>query len=68
MTQFEEQMTAASVVTSATRPINLYYALAQVGLAVSAVHTPGTDSSSSHGLTIANPEAEFPDLTAIRAG
>jgi len=31
MQQFEEQMTAAKVVTAATRPINLYYALVQAG-------------------------------------
>jgi hypothetical protein len=29
MAQFEEQFTAARVVTEATRPLNLYYGLAQ---------------------------------------
>ena len=63
MTQFEEQMTAASVVSSVTRPINLYYALAQAGLAISATHTPGIYTPSSHGLKIVNPDAELPDIT-----
>ena len=31
MQQFEEQMTAAKAVTSATRPLNLYYGLVQAG-------------------------------------
>ena len=33
MAQFEEQMTAAKVVSPATRPLNLYYGLAQAGMA-----------------------------------
>lgn len=66
MTQFEEQMTAASVVSSVTRPINLYYALAQAGLAISATHRPGTYTPSSHGLKIVNPGADLPDIT-VRA-
>ena len=36
MRQFEEQMTAAKVVTAATRPLNLYYALVQAGHAIQA--------------------------------
>jgi hypothetical protein len=55
MTQFEEQMTAANAASSVTRPINLYYALTQAGLATTATHTPGTYTPSSHGLKIANP-------------
>src|ERR1700719_2967153 len=63
LTQFEEQMTAAAVVTPATRPINLYYALVQAGLAISAAHTSGTYSFSSHGLKVTNPEVELPDIS-----
>jgi hypothetical protein len=40
MAQFEEQMTAAKVVTPATRPLNLYHALAQAGMALAAAHAP----------------------------
>ncbi len=62
LTQFEEQMTAAGVVSAVTRPINLYYALVQAGLAISATHTPESYSFSSHGLKIVNFDAELPDI------
>jgi hypothetical protein len=52
MQQFEEQMSAAKVVTPATRPINLYYGMTQAGVAISAVHKPGNWSAYSHGLTL----------------
>ena len=63
MTLIGEQMTAAGVVSSATRPINLYYALVQAGLAITATHTPGTYSFSSHGLKITNPDADLAEIT-----
>lgn len=52
MQQFEEQMSAAKVVTPATRPINLYYGMTQAGVAISAAHKPGSWSAHSHGLTL----------------
>src|SRR5690348_5817158 len=48
MAQFEEQMTAAKVVSPATRPLNLYYALAQAGMAIAAVHGPDRWGFSRH--------------------
>jgi hypothetical protein len=64
--QFEEQMTAASVVTHATRPINLYYAMTQAGLAISAVRTPGTYSFTSHGIKVVHAGAELPEIVVQR--
>ena len=52
MQQFEEQMTAAKVVTPATSPVNLYYGLAQAGMAIAAAHARGQWSFSSHGLQL----------------
>jgi hypothetical protein len=49
MQQFEEQMTAAKIVTAATRPLNLYYALVQAGLAITAAHADGK-WRKAHGL------------------
>lgn len=59
MQQFEEQMTAAKVVTAATRPLNLYYALVQAGLAITAAHAVGKWTWKSHGLTLANTGADL---------
>jgi hypothetical protein len=50
MQQFEEQFTAAKAVTSYTRPLNLYYGLAQAGMAIAAAHSPDPWSFSRHGL------------------
>ena len=50
MQQFEEQMTAAEVVTPATSPLKLYYGLTQAGLAIAAAHAPNPWSFSRHGL------------------
>jgi hypothetical protein len=50
MGQFEEQFTAAKVVTAATRPLNLYYGLCQAGMALAAAHADDPWSFSSHGL------------------
>ncbi|MER7693395.1 YaaC family protein [Streptomyces sp. NPDC097610] len=61
--QFEEQMEAARVVTSATRPINLYYGLVQAGLAITAAHAPGTWSFSKHGLKVVEMRPNLPDIT-----
>jgi len=52
MQQFEEQMSAAKVVTEATRPLNLYYGLVQAGLAITAAHTTDQWSFNSHGLKL----------------
>lgn len=50
MTQFEEQFTAAGVVTSATRPINLYYGLQAAGTAIAAAHADDPWTFTGHGL------------------
>jgi hypothetical protein len=52
LTQFEEQMTAARTVSTVTRPLNLFYALEQAGLAIAAVHAPDEYWFSSHGLKV----------------
>jgi hypothetical protein len=50
MQQFEELMAASAAVGSASRPITLYYATAQAGLAVAAAHKTDPWSFSKHGL------------------
>ena len=62
MGQFEEQFTAAKVVTAATRPLNLYYGLCQAGMAIAAAHADDPWSFSSHGLHLVDREAEFIDI------
>ena len=62
MAQFEEQFRAAEVVTSATRPLNLYYGLAQAGMAIAAAHAPDPWSFSRHGLHLVDRRAEFADM------
>lgn len=62
MGQFEEQFTAAKVVTSATRPLNLYYGLCQVGMAIAAAHSDDPWSFSSHGLDLVDRGADFIDM------
>ncbi len=52
MQQFEEQFASANVVTAYTRPLNLYYGLAQAGMAIAAAHAPDPWSFSRHGLTL----------------
>jgi hypothetical protein len=66
--QFEEQMDAAKVVTPATRPLNLYYALAQAGMATAAVHVPDRWSFSSHGLKPADLQPNLPDISVQPEG
>jgi hypothetical protein len=62
MQQFEEQMTAAKIVTPATRPLNIYYGMAQAGMAIAAARTPDPWSFSSHGLGLSDMS---PGLTEI---
>jgi hypothetical protein len=45
-------MTAAKIVTPAARPLNLYYALVQAGLAVTAAHADGKWRWDGHGLNV----------------
>lgn len=61
--QFEEQMSAAKVVSAATRPINLYYGLVQAGLAMTAAHAPGTWTFNKHGLKILDMEPSIPNVS-----
>lgn len=68
MQQFEEQMTAAKVVTSATSPINLYYGLAQAGTAIAAAKAPERWSVSSHGLTLVDTDRELADIRVQLSG
>jgi hypothetical protein len=68
MEQFEEQMTAAKVVTAATRPLNLYYGLVQAGMAIAAVHIPGQWSFASHGLELGDTQVSFSDLSVAPKG
>jgi hypothetical protein len=65
MGQFEEQFTAAKVVTEATRPLNLYYGLAQAGMAIAAAHADNPWSFSRHGLRLTNREGELADMTVL---
>jgi hypothetical protein len=63
MAQFEEQFTAAKVVTEFTRPLNLYYGLAQAGLVIAAAHAADPWTIHSHGLRLANHEGKLADMT-----
>jgi len=62
MAQFEEQFTAAKVVTAATRPLNLYYGLAQAGMAIAAAHSPDPWSFSRHGLRLGDRNVELAEM------
>ena len=62
MTQFEEQFAAAKAVTAATRPLNLYYGLAQAGMAIAAAHAPDPWSFSRHGLRLGDRTPELVDM------
>jgi hypothetical protein len=68
MGQFEEQFTAAKVVTEATRPLNLYYGLAQAGMAIAAAHADNPWSFSRHGLRLTNRDGELADMTIAPEG
>lgn len=62
LAQFEEQMTAARAVSVVTRPINLFYALEQAGLAIAAAHAQGEYWFSSHGLKVVDLNADLCDM------
>jgi hypothetical protein len=62
MAQFEEQFTAAKVVTAATRPLNLYYGLAQAGMAIAAARADDPWSFSRHSLRLGDRNAELADM------
>jgi hypothetical protein len=62
MAQFEEQFTAAKVVTSFTRPLNLYYGLAQAGMAIAAARAPNPWSFNEHGLELVDRHADLADM------
>lgn len=68
MAQFEEQMSAAKVVSPATRPLNLYYGLAQAGMAIAAVHGPDQWSFSRHGLKLGDTNSELADIQVLAEG
>jgi hypothetical protein len=56
--QFEEYMTAAGSVGPATRPVHLYYAVAQAGAAI--LTSRGTEIPNAHGLTIGRLDGDAP--------
>jgi hypothetical protein len=68
MEQFEEQMTAAKAVTAATRPINLYYGLAQAGMAIAAVHATQQWSWIRHWLKIVDAAPGLPEICIQPSG
>lgn len=68
MGQFEEQFTAAKVVTEATRPLNLYYGLAQAGMAIAAAHADDPWSFRRHGLQLTNRESQLADMIITPEG
>jgi hypothetical protein len=68
LAQFEEQYTAAKVVTEITRPLNLYYGLAQAGMAIAAAHAEDPWSFSRHGLRLADREKELADMNVAPEG
>jgi hypothetical protein len=62
MTQFEEQFAAAKAVTAATRPLNLYYGLAQAGMAIAAAHASDPRGFNRHGLRLGDRNPELADM------
>jgi hypothetical protein len=63
MQQFEELMSASAAIGPASRPITLYYATVQAGLAVAATHKTDTWSFSQHGLKLQNARAPIADIS-----
>ncbi|MFI7075297.1 YaaC family protein [Micromonospora sediminicola] len=63
MQQFEELMAASAAVGPASRPITLYYATAQAGLAVAAAHKTDPWSFSKHGLKPYNVRSSVADIS-----
>jgi hypothetical protein len=68
MQQFEELMSASAAVGPSSRPITLYYAIVQAGLAVAAAHKTDRWSFSQHGLKLQNPRAPIADILVGREG
>jgi hypothetical protein len=68
MQQFEEQFTAAKVVTAYTRPLNLYYGLAQAGMAIAAAQAPDPWSFSRHGLTLTDRSGDLAAMMVRHEG
>lgn len=62
MQQFEDLLAASAAVGSASRPITLYYATVQAGLAVAAAHKTDPWSFSRHGLKLHNPRTPVADI------
>jgi len=60
--QFEELMEASRRISAASRPLTIFYALAQAGKAIVAAHS-NDDPPRSHGLTLTDP---LPDLMATQ--
>src|SRR5690348_1314581 len=58
LAQFEELMGASSNVTAATRPLTIFYALAQAGRAIVAAHSQNAPPIT-HGITTLDPEPEL---------
>lgn len=68
MQQFEELMGASASVGPASRPITLYYATVQAGLAVAAAHKADPWSFSQHGLKLQNPRAPIAEISVAPEG
>jgi len=68
MIQFEELMKAAKISTCATRPLNLYYSLAQAGMAIAAARAPDPWSFNSHGLKVVDTRADLSDMQVRTEG
>jgi hypothetical protein len=63
MQQFEELMSASAAVGPASRPITLYYAIVQAGLAVAAAHKTDRWSFGQHGLKLQNSRPPIADIS-----
>jgi hypothetical protein len=63
MQQFEELLHAAKIVSSATRPLPLYYALNQAGRAIGAVHAAVPWELRGHGLKVSLGTHKINDVT-----
>ena len=68
MQQFEELMSASATVGPPSRPITLYYATVQAGLAVAAAHKTDPWSFSKHGLKLQNPQASIAEISVAPEG
>lgn len=66
MQQFDDLMTAATVIGPVSRPLPLYYAVLQAGKAIAAAWTPGDGwRAGGHGLAEDDP-AEWQDILHFR--